>query len=393
MNTFYDKKNNFIIIAVVFLTVLLPVKTISGDMKRLTSTSYMFSLPQGITINGNSGYGYNLTTQATLTNVNQTNPANIYDFKNFNTGISYQFRSDIEEAYVLDFGYNYEMSPLPQSATFTYSLSDLVIGIGMNQSYNSILDYGEIRPTFIDTTSPTGYREGETINPYRKTMSYQYSTSFSYGFNSILLSEDNFILAARINYNYVSITNVFGLDFIDDIQNNVSQFSGSFGMRYSVLLANKSNIRIGTYYDMPIEYDKIVDDIKFIGYIPGIVHVGIQFRSQNGISLNGDLSYWFYEESENRFYPDYKNQLEFGGSVSYEIKNNLSLSLGFFNTDRKFLNENSYFVFNYSATYLIAGMVWNLKPITIDFSIADSHWLSDDWRRQTIIRGGIGYKL
>jgi len=328
-----------------------------------------------------------------LTNVNQTNPANLADFKQLNMSISYQFRSDIKEAYVLDFGYNYEMSPLPQSANFVYSLSDLVIGIGMNQSYNSILDYGEIRMTYIDTTSSTGYREGETVNLYKKTISYQYSISLSYSFNSILLSKDDFILAARINYNYVSVTNVFSPDIIDEIQNNVSQFKGSFGIRYSVLLANTSKIYFGTYYDMPIRYDKTIDDLHFLGYTPGIVHTGLQLKSQYGISINGDLSYWFYEDSEDQFYPGYKNQLEFGGSLGYKVTDKLSLSLGFFSTDRKLLDENFYFDYNYSAKYMIAGMVWSLKPVTIDFSVADSHWLSDDWRKQTILRAGIGYKL
>jgi hypothetical protein len=46
-----------------------------------------------------------------------------------------------------------------------------------------------------------------------------------------------------------------------------------------------------------------------------------------------------------------------------------------------------------NATYLTAGIVLKYSGISLDLALADSHSLSDDWRRQTIFKVGLGYEL
>ena len=46
---------------------------------------------------------------------------------------------------------------------------------------------------------------------------------------------------------------------------------------------------------------------------------------------------------------------------------------------------------NLKATFLIAGAVVKFGNVNVNLSLADSHLLSGDWRKETIFKTGVSY--
>lgn len=87
------------------------------------------------------------------------------------------------------------------------------------------------------------------------------------------------------------------------------------------------------------------------------------------------------------------NQLELSGSSVYGLSDDLNVSLGFFYTDKTFKDDQSDFLDKFTAVFITAGLNYALHPLKIGLAIADSHLLSDEWRKQTIAKIGIDVEI
>ena len=105
--------------------------------------------------------------------------------------------------------------------------------------------------------------------------------------------------------------------------------------------------------------------------------------------LLGSINYLLWNQNSNIF----DNQLEFAASAVYSINENFSPSLGFYYTDRNF--KENFFDINseMNAFFIIAGLNANYNFIDVDFAIADSHLLSGEFRKQTILKFTLGFHL
>ncbi|MCI0495448.1 hypothetical protein L0Z72_10620, partial [candidate division KSB1 bacterium] len=135
---------------VIMLSVLLFIcigSAISPAQQRLAQASYILDVPQGFVLESLGGYGYNNTTINTISNVSNTNPANMFDYNRISFGISYQVESKIKESWFADIDHYRKNLALPQSLSLILPLNRIRFGLGFSQKYNSEKDYGEFQAT------------------------------------------------------------------------------------------------------------------------------------------------------------------------------------------------------------------------------------------------------
>lgn len=132
-------------------------------------------LPQGYSLNllnskGTSGINNSVS------NINFINPAALDEFYKITAGISYEYQTNIKEAWFAGIGYKRYSNITPQSFGLIIPIKELKIGISAGQTYKSNMDLGEIPTT--TTEQPDG--AGETFNADFKTNIYSYSFLLSY---------------------------------------------------------------------------------------------------------------------------------------------------------------------------------------------------------------------
>jgi hypothetical protein len=128
---------------------------------------------------------------------------------------------------------------------------------------------------------------------------------------------------------------------------------------------------------------------RFAANKPQKIQTGFSIIFPKNIKINSTVSYSFWE-SLNKNYNHIKNQPVISCSVSREFIPKMSFSYGILVTDRKFHQSD---VKNLSATYMIIGCVYQQDNFVFEGTIADSHLLSDNYRKHTIVKGGIGYRF
>ena len=384
------------IISIIFIYLLL---SIGYTQTRLASQETLFYLPQGFVLDALSGYGYNKSTKSSISNILAGNPANNQDFDNITIGFSYQFDSKIGEAWIVDFGHSRTRLSLPQSAAVIVPYNNFRFGIGMNQLYNSELDYGTIYAARLNPDSAQGYID-IVIHPKKEVIIFRNSISASYCFSEHGSPLNSLCLGIQFNSNYLSYK--FNLGYLagsDPIIPGTSEVNKDFfannfnvGFRYGIKPSAGSAVVAGVYYESAVDYDiaDVADGIRYIGHIPAKSNFGIMFEPNINFNFSGDLSYIFWEDIDT----DHQNRLEFAFNSCFRLSYNLSVSTGIFHTDRVYRNVDSDFDFNrFEANYLIGGITFRNDWFSFELAIADSRLVSDEWREQYIIKSGLGFQL
>ena len=136
---------------------------------------------------------------------------------------------------------------------------------------------------------------------------------------------------------------------------------------YVVIDTYKAQLPARVKFDFDLS---MIPNIKFLGSISDVL--------------------WKNIDSSN------SNELEYAGSVVYTFNDVLSSSIGIFSTRKKykaasdnFYNTNE----NLQAFFLILGTSLKIDNMLMDFSLADSHTFSGNWRKQTIGKISIGYSF
>lgn len=157
--------------------------------------------------------------------------------------------------------------------------------------------------------------------------------------------------------------------------------------------------KLGMYYESELEFDEVKkisgESYQFHGSIPQKLHAGLSINFPQKVTLTNNFSYLYWESTDNLYHT--KNELDWSGSVSYHYFNNLSVHIGSKITGTQYDNE---LVVTWDeakikdllfAHYLTTGCVYNFKNFEFDLAVADSHLFSEDWRKHTIFKLGIGY--
>ncbi len=361
-------------------------------------------LPQGISLPLLNGYG-NSAIRNDITNIGSINPASLEIFGNIAFGVSYLFESQITNSWIADIGSKRINNRVPQSIGLVIPLKNLRFAISLHQKYNREL-FSEPIP-ITTTENPDG--NGTFYKLEYQTVLYNYSITTSYSFQNISKNSD-FSLGLRIGINQLSQYNNLLWSKIDA---SIYAINFSIGSTYTLDIRGYNFLRLGIFFESPLEFNETVptlynptpilptqDSTRVIsglatnrtsltGSFPSTLRFDFEINTTKDTKILGDISNIFW----NKIDRNYKNQIEISCSALYKFNKLFTSSLGFIITSRKYKNDFFNMTKNLKGFFLTVGITTKLSNLEIYFSLADSHLFSGDWRKQTIVKLGVGYAL
>jgi hypothetical protein len=353
-------------------------------------------LPQGYVIGSLSARGYNPSALTTLTTLGRSNPAALTDL-GFGFGLSYQYTTKISPAWIGGFNHKRIFNSIPQSIGLTGSICNLHLGVAMNQVYNSEIDYGELSAILIAPNSQ-GYIEIGTYRPKREETVCRYSLSASYYLNSLKT------IAVGLRYSLNQLNFSYGLnlismdapDSIDFEDNGYEEKTNaghlSIGIRYNTPEGSFPRQKAGFFYESKVKFRHSFyyysEKLHLSADIPTKIHSGIYLELSNGLFFSENVSYYFWKQTR---YSNLRNQPEFAVNAGFPVRKNLILSGGVFYTNYHRTDFSDKENTNFRAIYLTLGSIYRLKDFSLELTCADSHLFSGEYRKQTIVKAGIGY--
>ncbi len=338
-----------------------------------------------------------------VSNLGFMNPASISNFENYSFGVSYQFSSSIDEAWIADFGFDRIHDFYPQSFGAIAKWKDFSFGLGFGQKYNGAPEFGPILVTSIQDPDGTG----EYITPVIEKLIHSYSFSAAYSFKELMKTTNEFSLGFRYNLNRFN-----EYDEIGELVGEAEDYFHSFniGLFSSFKLDETRNISLGLSYETKSEFkaqfeinSEIIQDPdpinppaynKVESYLIGSTPA--ELRIDCGVDATSTLKFLF--NLTNIFWDDQsdnvKDQVEFSTSTLYAFNEQFNSSLGFYFTDYKY--KEAYFSqlnSELNAFFITAGLKFSNDIFSADLAIADSHLFSGDFRKQTIGKLAIGVSL
>ncbi|MBN2281552.1 MAG: hypothetical protein JXQ65_13305 [Candidatus Marinimicrobia bacterium] len=383
----------------VSLLILFP-SLFSDD---LTDPIKILYLPQGHVHQDLTGKGFLGSTHSLISNINAGNPACIADFEGLNIGGSFQFESKIKEAWIADISH-YRNNNLPQSFGLSYSHKNLYFALASNQSYNTKTDFGKIQGTMV-WDNEQGYIDTEIFHPYKNETIYKNSAISAIKLNNILLESSILSIGFQFNSHFYTVLQSLGKNMLPD-ENGVIQIklndvkekdienNFSMGFRYSIT-DNWLNAKLGIFYESEIEFDKVHkyhgESYRYYKNIPQKLYAGFSITFPKEITITNHFCYVYWESIKGK--NNTKDLLEWNGSITYELNSNLLVSIGSKITHTEYLDYGSDLIFQdkFFAHYFTAGCIYQYKDFEFDIALADSHLFSEEWRKHTIFKFGLGY--
>ena len=85
------------------------------------------------------------------------------------------------------------------------------------------------------------------------------------------------------------------------------------------------------------------------------------------------------------------DQLEYYTSLEYSYHTDRQFTFGIYSTGARF-NSHILPEDDLRAVYLLLGLVAKVGIIEFDLVVADSHLISGDWHKSTILKMGVGFR-
>jgi len=387
----------------VFLILTLLV-SLTLAQTRVGTTIDGTVLPQGIRWQSLSANGFSYNFPTGLSQISGSNPSTINNFKTMAVGLSYQYNTNIKDAFISDFSYKNSYIGLPQSIAIIYPFEKkLTLGLSAAQKYNGIMK----SPDMIVRTVENPNGTGETFSSSSQTNVYSFSAILAYDLSEIFpgvstglrYNNDNFWINSKIwhseaNGSGSSSSFSTGVSYNTQTEHGQIEFSGYYEKGVDI----NGNIKykgIDIIQSIDIDPEKNgnfqstnlePESWKVVVLLPNRWHFGANFISESDRFLI-DLAYIDWESTGA-----FKNNLEFSASYGHPYSDQLLLFYGIFVTNRKFESSTSSLnsLNGMSATFLTFGAQTVLNDINLDFVIADSHLFSNKWRKQTIFKIALG---
>lgn len=356
----------------------------SGPVQQ-NSTLYM---PQGHVIESLANNG-GKSTNSIFSEIGTSNPASLHYFSKNTAGLSYQYDTKINEAWLSEFGRSRIFNFIPQSVGLVIPEGNSRFGVAMNQEYNNEIDYGKLDAIMV-WANPQGYLDIEERNPKRRESILKTSIIASHALNDFINRNDRLIFGLQANFSFMKYELIISES--DKFSKSSNTFNFAPGIIYEFAGNSFSKSRIGLYYESKADLSKTFhtdsSPYELIGILPHNLHLGVYHPCGEYWSYAANISYLFWNDINENF----KDQTELSAKAVYRISKNLKIDFGFFSTDKKYKEYNSLFnLNNLEAIYLILSTNYSLDNFEIAISVADSHLMSDDWRKQTIFKLGTGY--
>lgn len=388
-----------------YLTVIFVLLLSYNSFSQTTGSEFnAFLLPQGYGIKLLNSSG-NSSIFNDVSNLGFMNPASISEFENYSFGISYQVSSSIDDAWILGIGSSRVYNFYPQSFGGIVQWNDFTFGLGFGQKYNGSPEFGPLFVTSIQDPDGTG----EFITPIQETVIHNYSFSAAYSLTELLDIFNNLSFGFRFMLNRFNRYEELG-----PVTANATDYSASFafGLNSEFQLDDVRKLSLGISYETKTNYKAEIevdanllvqpdfDPIRPLNYIqiipvlisstPAEMKLDIAVDVTQKLMFLTNLTSVFWEAESNNL----KNQIEISASALYKINNTFTPGLGLYYSDYNYKEPFFKDLSNaFTAIYIIAGLRINIHNCYVDLSIADSHLLSDEFRKQTIGKLSLGLRF
>ncbi len=339
-----------------------------------------------------------------VANIGSINPAALASIYLPSIGLSYQFDSKLNPAWIYGISSKRVLKALPHSVGFVYPLDYLRLGFAIHQKYNSELLIGPIELTSNELPDGTG----EFLEPEYRTKVFTYSLMASYTF-PVNSNKSLSTVGIRLNLN-----SLHEYERLKDTELDASAFATSFtvGAAYRSGKNEDDYFKLGVYYESTLEFlgtGEYTDRGKSLIYIDTggsegqyqIVSPLVNISANFPPKLQFDLDYSKIPNFKilasvsnvfwNSISGNSKNQIDFSGSVVYSLNAMFTPTLGFIYSNRQYARDGYGLNDNLNALYITAGLVIKYYSYNINLVFADSHLFSGDWRKQTIFKSSVSY--
>jgi len=367
----------------------------------------------GLVLENLSSFGFVQNNNYAIENISSSNPASLINFDSALVGISYQYVSMQNPGWWGDIMHKRAYPLLPQTFSAVYPLDNLRIGIGINQRYNSLLDFGEMKVrTFAQ---PEG--TGETFTAKDETLVIAFSNLYSYSFPSLFRKNDLLSLGLQFNLDR--------MDYLAKIW-HTEEKAGGFKTSFSVGVHYKFEKRlhpglfeIGFFFEkgssfkeelktnnvsnlVRVDVENDTSQHLYPAILPRIfdliiktpdkINYGFIYSPESMLhfSLNSRTVYWKKIRSE------WQNCSEFSCSAIFDYSKTARFSFGIISSNPQIIDNGFYspeINENMKAIYVTLGLHIEKYRFIYDLSLADSHNYSGAWRKHTILKGAIAIKI
>jgi hypothetical protein len=338
--------------------------------------------------NGTSGLINNVS------NISALNPASIQQLEHLSVGLSYQFQTNIPDAWRYEIGTKRVYNYLPQSLGGVYHYKDFTFGIGAGQKYNGSIDIGPIMVTTVQDPDGTG----QTFTPEFENMLQYYSVVAAYNFRDLLTEDSELILGVKYNLNRFKVyERIDALSFDDNLWGSNLEIGTQFTFDYyqetkiSLGLSFKTLTSLDNGNDQELTAQPVIPGSrggiytaavpqKAVLDLPSEAAFEFVLQPAQNYRITGSIKEIFL----NNTFSNQKNQPELSSSFIYNFEKSFSGSVGIYFTDRRYdedvLNING----DLTAFFITTGASFNINFLNVDIALADSHLFSGKYRKQTI---------
>lgn len=364
----------------------------AGDIDGIGMQKFIY--PQSMEAISFHSIGFSNMVETTISDLPGANPASVADYKNPSIGISFNYATEIPQ--FADIILKRSKQWLPNTFTLIYPIKNIRIGAAYYNKYNEFLDLGEFERTTIQQPEGTG----EIYNITDETIVYSIAGIFSYTLQGLLSENDELASGMQVCWDFV--TGEYKLRGKVYLEGN--DFSWKIGTRYKmneqialgILYEKGADINYKVKYDPPllIENDSgSVIEIEQTDYIykiriPDKLAIGLSAKPMENIILSASASAVFWNSIDN----DFQDGFDLSINVQYRSSHYLDYVIGCYSTDRN-VKPIGYSTsrFPVNATFLHAGIKLKLNSLCFNLVVNDSHLLSAEKRKQTIVRTGLDY--
>jgi len=333
-----------------------------------------------------------------VTNIGVINPASISNFDNLSFGISFQINPEINKGWLNDSPIKRNNQFIPQSAGGIFKLNNISLGLGFCQQYNTETEFN---------WGISGNGEPD-ITKFKGNV-FTYSAVAAYTFNELFKKNSKLELGLNITYNKVDFSQKNQSSLIN-LTDDVINFR--FGILYTIKNVDELETSVGLSYHTNTKFEsdyntqsgmvviirktnslRSINDLNaeniISGNNPDKINLDFAVDLSTSFKLLASGTGVFWEKDENKL----NDQFEFSLGSIYKLNDLFSPAFTIYYTGRNYelglfdLNEK------FDALYLIAGLKLNFGMFNSDLVIADSHLISGDYRKQTIIKLSLGIKL
>ena len=230
---------NLLLFFVLFLSNL-------NAQERAPIESIVVFLPQGFILESLTSYGMLNTTISSPDNIANSNSASLAQYQKISVGISKQFDSSIDNAWIADIGHKRISTIRPQSIGVVIPFRNFRFGFGMSESYSTSLQIGDIQ----ETTEQFPDGTGSVFKPTHKTRVNKKSAIGAYSKQAVLRKKDQISIGGQYNFNSMNHDAALSSSSNDgptvDVKTNSSSWSA--GVRYSMYEVGVEQIHFGVFF-------------------------------------------------------------------------------------------------------------------------------------------------